>query len=96
MKLKLRHLIDMETQANTMEIPILSDDTQGPSTETQAELNENYEDVDFDTIEDSDVENTQSLANEEYYLNYYADFLNRLTNMKFIPFSTVTEIAQEY
>ena len=33
---------------------------------------------------------------EEYFLYYYADFLNRLSHVKFIPHSTVQDIADEY
>ena len=33
---------------------------------------------------------------EFYYLEYHADFLNRLTNFKFVPASTVQVIADEF
>ena len=33
---------------------------------------------------------------EDYYMFYYADFLNRLTSFKYIPQTTVTDIAEEY
>ena len=33
---------------------------------------------------------------EGYFLDYYADFLNRLVHEKYIPQSTVQDIAEEF
>ena len=60
---------------------------------------DNYGEADFDIIENSDnaIETeSEKQSSEEFYMFYYSDFLNRLTNFKFIPQATVTEIAEEY
>ena len=53
-----------------------------------------YTETDIQAIENNEccIENDS----DDYYLRYYADFLNRLTNFKFIPMNTVQEIAEEY
>ena len=35
-------------------------------------------------------------SQENYYLQYYSDFLNRLAHFKFIPQSTIQDICEEY
>ena len=51
-----------------------------------------YNQFDIDDIESGEPED----ESEEYFLQYYADFLNRLVHHKFIPQSTVQDIAEEY
>ena len=55
-------------------------------------VNEFYNTIDFNEME----EETPSKNDEEFFLNYLADFLNRLAHMKFVPQSTVQVIAQEF
>ena len=33
---------------------------------------------------------------QDFFLMQYADFLNRLTSMKYVPYKTVQEISKEY
>ena len=57
----------------------------------------NYENEDYDVGDLHDVENCEPEGeSEDYFLKYYADFLNRLAHVKFVPHSTVQEIAEEY
>ena len=97
MKLKMRHLVTPDEPVQEMSTPPVSSGDTVPVMETQADENELYEDIDFEALEEDLVETAEETAlNEEYYKNYYADFLNRLTNMKFVPMSTVQDIADEY
>ena len=101
MTLKARHLLTIEAPVDPEEVSVQS---LGSSTETVTEPIDNYDDPsefynesDFHTIEVSEAENdADTTADEDFYLSYYADFLNRLTNMKFIPQTTVQEISEEY
>ena len=56
---------------------------------------EMYDQADFDSLDNSTEDIAEDL-NEDYFLEYYSDFLNRLSNFKFIPNSSVQEIAEEY
>ena len=51
-----------------------------------------YDQLDIDDIESAEPD----VDSEDYFLQYYADFLNRLVHHKFIPQSTVQEIDEEY
>ena len=100
MKLKVRHLSSVPGASN----PTVS---EGPTTT----INDNSTGF-IDVFEEDDaagdiadfveedlvtIENSSDTEEcEEYYLDYYADFLNRLTNFKFIPASTVQDISVEY
>ena len=53
--------------------------------------NDNYDAFNINEIETGDADE----ESEEYFLHYYADFLNRLCHVKFIPHSTVQDIALE-
>ena len=59
---------------------------------------ENYDAAELQSIEQ--VDNLTSFDEDEnseyYYLQYYSDFLNRLCHFKFIPQTTIQEIADEY
>ena len=63
----------------------------------EEEQNE-YDTADLDFLDNtsaSDEESNEEIG-ENYFLEYYSDFLNRLVNFKFIPESTVQEISEEY
>ena len=104
--LKNRHLV--EPLASTSGVCSTAVDMPGhQSAENLEELRDDrfdlgeeiYGEADFDVIENSDSSNeteSEKQSSEEFYMFYYADFLNRLTNFKFIPQATVTEIAEEY
>ena len=58
---------------------------------------EYYEEQDLATVETVDVStDVLGTGSSDYCMMQYADFLNRLTHLKFIPQKTVTEIADEY
>lgn len=53
----------------------------------------------YESLEDEYVEATleeDSQKNEQYFLDYFADFYNRMAHEKFVPHSTVQAIAEEY
>ena len=93
LKLKAKHLLDL---------PNLQPPSLGPPSFQSDEVAESHEEdnievynaFDIDDIENDDAEHEDE--NEEYFLQYYADFLNRLVHHKFIPQSTVQDIAEEY
>ena len=58
-----------------------------------------YDDEHFALLEtfEEDLEDKEDTEEKEnYYLKYYADYLNRLTTFKYVPASTVQEMAEEY
>ena len=97
MALKQRHLISV-----SLPQPPLSPsnsrldqgflDTSCLSEETSQHDEFEYNDADMEVIENAEDEE----LNEEYYLLYYADFLNRLGHYNHIPQTTVQEISEEY
>lgn len=97
MTLKPRHLKTIqavENEDNIQEVNT-SPSVGSVSQETREEFIEDYNDEDFEHIESLETEVGDG-ESENYYLGYYADFFNRLVNVKFIPVSTVTQIADEY
>jgi len=95
MKLKDRHLITVKVSGNEMFNP-----TVPAQSTAEAQLEHIYEDYEAEEYETEDfdiIENAEESDEcDEFYLRYYADFLNRLVNVKFIPVSTVQQIAEEY
>ena len=58
---------------------------------------EAYEEADFEDLDQHvTVETDEDEASEEYYSQYYADFLNRLGHVKFIPQTTISDISDEF
>ena len=96
MTLKSRHLLisnlpagETDSLINVQEIP----DPVPSSSEPQVGSNEaHYNEDDMVIIENEELEQ----LNEEYFLQYYSDFLNRLATVKYIPQKTIQEIATEY
>ena len=71
---------------------------EGSPVSGEAEVSDSaemYDQADFDSLDNS-TEDIAEDFNEDYFLEYYSDFLNRLSNFKFIPNSSVQEIAEEY
>ena len=68
---------------------------QCSSTEVQDVQDEMY-DVDSIAVLENDSLECQSEGYSDYYLDFYANFFNRLVHVKFIPQSTVQEIAEKY
>ena len=58
------------------------------------EPTDEYDAAELDLLE-NDTDEPEEL-DEDYFLEYYSDFMNRLSNFKFIPQSTVQDIASEY
>ena len=55
---------------------------------------EEYDFFDIDAVENPEPEMTDE--SEDFFLLYYADFMNRMAHYKFLPYSTVQEISEEY
>ena len=92
MVLKQRHLHPNMPAPHVPDVAEFQD--FGPShheVEPVAEVEE-YDDVNLMAIENPEPDQ----LDEDYYLQYYSDFLNRLSNFKFVAMSTVQEISEEY
>ena len=96
MTLKAKHLVNVDQYvAETIES---SDSSVAPISGVPAVVSDSseiYDLADIDALENSTEEIAEDL-DEDYFLEYYSDFLNRLSNFKFIPNSSVQEIAEEY
>ena len=58
---------------------------------------EAYEEADLEDLDQHvTVETDKDEASEEYYSQYYEDFLNRLGHVKFIPQTTISDISEEF
>ena len=57
---------------------------------------DHYDDLDIDHLENCEEDPADDDESLRYFLDYYADFLNRLVHEKFIPKTTVQDIADEY
>ena len=55
---------------------------------------QDYDLFDIDAIENPEHEDSEE--SEEFFMLYWADFLNRLCHQKFIPHTTVQEISEEF
>ena len=82
-------------QSQTQTRPSLEMQVECSSTEVQDGQDKIY-DVDGIGVLENDSLECQSEGNSDYYLDFYADFLNRLVHVKFKSQSTVQEIAEEY
>ena len=56
---------------------------------------EGYDAFDIDALENMETFD-EDVGSEDYFLEYYADFYNRLVHHKFLPQSTVQDICEEY
>ena len=57
-------------------------------------FHDSYGEADISDLKDDDEETNEN--DEEHFLYYYADFMNRLAHVNFIPYSTVQLIAEEF
>ena len=97
---KNQHHLTVPGLPDLAELPVLSDEDSisvqhsldGPEQYENASDDEGYDAFQIDEIENCEPDD----ESEEYFLHYYADFLNRLSHVKFIPHSTVQEIADVY
>ena len=74
-------------------------DIQIPDSHHSASEDDQIEsdDDDYDVFNIDEIENCEPEdESDDYFMFYYADFLNRLAHFKFIPHSTCTEISDEY
>ena len=85
MKLKAIHTLNAQILAEFPEAFSDVDDENG--------IVDSYDSFDIDWLETNEEPDEEC---EKYFLDYYADFLNRLVHDKFIPQSTVQEISDEY
>ena len=92
--LKERHMTDsslaLPTNAETPNVHVHNTDVEVESHDSRED--EQYNDEDIMILENEEA----PLLNEDFYLHYYGDFLNRLANFKYVPQSTVQEISEEY
>ena len=58
-------------------------------------VEEGYDAFDIDALENMETFD-EDVGSEDYFLQYYADFYNRLVHHKFLPQSTVQDISEEY
>lgn len=80
--------------SNAPEIPTVEEDEPDNETEIEDEL---YNEDNCFEDEESPPNDIDAIARRSnFFMMQYADFLNRLTHMKFIPQSNVTDIANEY
>ena len=87
LKLKATHTLNSQVLAD---FPDTSSDV-----DDENEIEDFYDSLDIDGLDNSTHEEPDEDC-EKYFLDYYADFLNRLVHDKFIPQSTVQEISDEY
>ena len=92
MKLKTVHILNPMVLQN-VEQPTI-DFTDMPADVDEDGFCDNYDMFDVDHLERGEEEENEE--SEQYFLEYYADFLNRLVHEKFIPQTTVQDIADEY
>ena len=81
-------IIDVETQS-----PIDAYEPPFGLDETLDDFNEEASDGGNDEIDGETISNETT---QHYFMLAYADFLNRLTSLKFIPLSSVKTIGEEY
>ena len=69
---------------------------EGSASDTPGHNTEEYTIFDIDNIENAEIYGGDDDEDEDFFLQYYADFLNRLVHFKFLPQSTIQDIAEEY
>ena len=96
LKLRSRHLLTPNLSLQTvMPPPIMGGDQEVIPNYLVEDEDEAYEASDID-VEGYEENTANEELSENYYLQYYSDFLNRMAHMKFIPQTTIQEIAEEY
>ena len=93
MQLKRAHLVNPNDYVGGRE-EFIAEETYLYDGEVDNIIEDDYDSFEFDSLEVDEGE--LKTENEDFFLKYYADFLNRMAHFKFIPQSTVQEIAEEY
>ena len=93
-KLKAKHLVDPSAgnPEPTLNFGGAADDEDEFQDENS--LDDRYDVFDIGTLEEEDEGHNDET--EEYFMEYYADYLNRLVHQKYIPQSTVQDICNEH
>ena len=94
MQLKRRHLVSSDQGTAQIDVGSLQSISTPSHGEHPPEPTDEYDADELDLLENDEDELEE--LDEEYFLDYYSDFMNRLSNFKFIPQSTVQDIASEY
>ena len=92
--LKTVHILNPMVLQNVEQPTPLGFPDMSGDVEEQDEFCDSYDIFDVDDLERGEDEVDEE--SEKYFLEYYADFLNRLVHEKFIPQTTVQDIADEY
>ena len=95
-KLKLKSLCVLnqggsERSLEIANVPQEPEDVNG-DLENDIYEHDELESLDQEIIESASLDDSDG----DYYLQYYSDWLNRLAHFKFIPQSTIQEIAEEH
>ena len=98
LKLKKRHLLNRDQSSSVIEGTNINNEYNDNVEEQDNDIIDEYDEADIEFLENTtDAEEEISTElDENYFLEYYSDFLNRMTNFKFVPQTTVQEIAEEY
>ena len=95
--LKPQYLLELESDIDVQSPTPSSLECQAESFNTEdRDSQEEMYDADVLCVLENDSLECQFEGNSNYYLEFYADFLNRLVHVKFIPQSTVQEIAEGF
>ena len=93
--LKPVHLINSSRVVTLQAVAPVSSEAEVNVGENQPH-SESYDMFGLDEIENAETYCDDEETNEDFFIEYYADFLNRLVNKKFLPHSTVQSISEEY
>ena len=86
MQLKRAHLVNPNDYVGGRE-EFIAEETYLYDGEVDNIIEDAYDLFEFDSLEVDEGE--LKTENEDFFLKYYADFLNRMAHFKFIPQSTV-------
>ena len=95
-KLKEKHILDNSKDSSVIQMEVETTDLVVGAIDSGEVQDEYYEEHDLFAIEDDDALTEVADTSSDYFMMQYADFLNKLTHLKYIPQKTVTEIADEY
>ena len=100
MDLKVRHLTESEQASSSSNLagePVFIEERIVSEDLPVGDVFDEPEEDDLgDFPQQEEDEDELGSSQENYYLQYYADFLNRLAHFKFIPQSTIQDICEEY
>ena len=94
--LKPMYLLQSANNAAEFQSPRNFSDLDRDAYDAESDIGTGLYDVpDLAGLDDENLEAQASENDAEYYLEFYADFLNRLCHVKFVPQSTIQEIVEE-